>query len=132
MDLQEYGFIEVGQWRLKDSVKSGVTFKLDRYQNDRVIYAFVVDGSPRYVGICAKSTTTLKDRMSRFRGRTGGGTNARITEAIRGCLERGATVRILALKPESSLRYRGLALDLVKGLKNPLLEAIDPDWNIHK
>ena len=132
MDLQEYGFIEVGQWRLKDSVKSGVTFKVDRYQNDRVIYAFVVDGNPKYVGICDKSTTTLKDRMSRYRGRVGGGTNERIASAIRGELERGSTVKILALRPHRSIQYRGLHIDLVKGLENPLLKAIDPDSNIHK
>jgi len=132
MDLEDFGFDEVGQWRLRASVKSGVTFRLDRYQNDRVIYAFVVDGNPKYVGICDKSTTTLKDRMSRYRGRVGGSTNKRIADAIRGALQRGATVKILALRPHDSIQYRGLHIDLVKGLENPLLEAVDPDWNVHK
>ena len=132
MYLEEFGFVEVGNWLLRGSVKSGVSFELSRYHNDRVIYAFLVDGNPRYVGICDKSTTTLKDRMSRYRGRVGGGTNERIATAIRGELERGGTVKILALKPHRSIQYRGLHIDLVKGLENPLLKAIDPDWNIHK
>jgi hypothetical protein len=132
MDLEGFGFVEVGQWRLRDSPKSGVTFTLDRYQNDRVIYAFVVDGKPKYVGICDKSTTTLKDRMSRYRGMVGAGTNKRIASAIRGELERGSTVKILALRPRRSFQYSDLYVDLVKGLENPLLEAVDPDWNIHK
>ena len=121
MDLEGFGFDEVGQWRLRASVKSGVTFRLDRYQNDRVIYAFVVDGNPKYVGICDKSTTTLKDRMSRYRGRVGGGTNERIASAIRGELERGSTVKILALRPHRSIQYSDLYVDLVKGLENPSL-----------
>ena len=132
MDLKDYGFVEVGQWRLKDSVKSGVGFELSRHHNDRVVYAFVVDGDPKYVGICDKSTTTLKDRMRRYQDRAGQGTNERIADAIRGALGRRSTVKILALRPHRSIQYRGLHIDLVKGLENPLLKAIDPDWNIHK
>ena len=132
MPLEDYGFVPVGEWRLTDTVKSGITFRLDRYHNERVIYAFAVDGIPKYVGVCEKSNTTLSHRMGRYRGMVGAGTNQRIAEAIRRSLEGRGTVKIWALSPESRLKYRGLDVDLVKGLENPLLHQLDPDWNIHK
>jgi hypothetical protein len=30
MHLEDYGFVPVGEWRLKHTVKSGITFRLDR------------------------------------------------------------------------------------------------------
>jgi len=132
MDLKDFGFVEVGEWRLDESVKSGITFQLSRFQKERVLYAFAIDHEPKYIGVCDKGTTTLKDRMGRFRSRAGGATNQRIAEQIRDSLRRGAAVKILALEPDVSVRYQGLTVDLVKGLENPLLEEVGPEWNIHK
>jgi hypothetical protein len=68
--------------------------------------------------------------MSRYKDLQGAGTNKRIANKIKGCLERGKSVKIFVLKPESTLQYKGLNVDLVKGLENPLIEKLKPEWNI--
>jgi len=132
MQLNNYGFAEVGEWRLKENLKSGITFQLNNFEKERVIYAFVVDGETKYIGICDSNTTTLKSRMNRYKNLQGAGTNERIAIEIRNCLKSGKAVRIFALKPPSSLDYKDLNVDLIKGLENPLIESLRPDWNIQK
>lgn len=130
MQLSNYGFAEVGEWRLKEDLKSGITFKLNNFEKERVIYAFVVDGETKYIGVCDSSTTTLKNRMNRYKYLQGAGTNERIAIQIRNCLKSEKAVRIFALKPPSSLYYKDLNVDLIKGLENPLIETLRPEWNI--
>ena len=132
MELGNYGFVKVGEWRLKKDLKSGITFKLDNFENERVIYAFVVEGEAKYIGVCENSTTTLRDRMGRYKSLQGAGTNERIARKIKDCLGREKAVKMFALKPESILQYEGLNVDLVKGLENPLIEKLKPGWNIQK
>ena len=81
MDLRAHGFLPVGHW-MKATVKSGISFNLNACAQDRVVYAFVVDDQPTYIGICEKPTTTLKDRMKRYKYRQGGGTNKRVAGEI--------------------------------------------------
>jgi hypothetical protein len=54
MILSEYGFVEVGEWKLKEGLRSGVTFDLHNFEKERVVYAFVVDDEAKYVGVCDK------------------------------------------------------------------------------
>lgn len=133
MKLNNYGFVEVGKWKLKKSLKSGVAFELHKFKK-RVIYAFVVDDKTKYIGVCDNTNTTLKDRMSRYQGLQGAGTNERIANKIKDCLKQGKTVKIFALKPEPILqcKYKKLNVDLVKGLENPLIERLKPGWNKQK
>ena len=70
--------------------------------------------------------------MSRYQGLQGAGTNERITKKIKDCLKRGKAIKIFVLKPESTLQYKGLNVDLVKGLENPLIGRLKPEWNIQK
>lgn len=132
MKLKSYGFGQVGKWRLKKGLKSGITFELHNFENERAIYAFVVNSKVKYIGVCQNSKTHLKDRMKRYKYRTGDGANERNARKIRNCLKRGEAVKIFALKPESSLRYYGLAVDLIKGLENELIDKLHPEWNKHK
>jgi len=132
MKLDNYGLIEVGEWKLKESLKSGITFELNRFKGERVIYVFVVENEVKYIGICNNSTTTLKDRMNRYKNLQGGSTNERIVKEIKDYLKQGKDVKIFALKPDSTVQYNGLNIDLVKGLENPLIEKLKPDWNIQK
>ena len=131
MVLSDYGFVEVGKWKLESGLKSGITFELNNFEKDRVIYAFLVNDEVKYVGICANTVTTLKDRLNRYKMRQGAGTNERIANKIKECLKQGKVVKIFALKPESTLLYRGLKVDLIKGLENPLIEKLKPEWNVH-
>ncbi len=86
----------------------------------------------KYIGVCQNSTTTLKDRMGRYKSLQGAGTNERIAGKIKDCLKDGKTVKISALKPKSTLLYKGLNIDLIKGLENTLIEKLKPEWNIQK
>lgn len=129
MNLQTYGFVFSGRWEITSSVKSGVTFTLTRHTEDRVVYAFVVNDQPKYIGICEKLSTSLMERMRRYKYRQGTGTNAHVAGKIRQHLMVGKEVQILSLKPEKDLRFTGLEIDLVKGLENPLIQKFQPNWN---
>jgi len=130
--LAELGFRGVGECILDEGLKSGVRFRIGKLQDERVIYAYTVDSEVKYIGICDSTTTTLKDRMGRYQGMIGAGTNKRIAEAIKECLLEGQVVKILALKPDTELEFRGLKIDLVKGLENPVLNKVRPAWNIQR
>ena len=52
MELNNYGFVEAGNWKLKERVKSGVTFELYNFKEERVAYAFVIDDEVKYIGVC--------------------------------------------------------------------------------
>lgn len=132
MELYNLGFIEAGKWELKETLKSGISFQIYKFISERVIYAFVVDNAVKYIGICDNTNTTLKDRMSRYKGMAGSGTNERIAIKIKECLEKGKRVAIIVLNPEMELHYKSLKIDLVKGLENPLIEGLRPEWNIQK
>jgi len=139
MRLENYGFRKAGRWKLKTGLASGVTFELDDFENDRVVYSFVVGDVPKYIGICEKDHTTLRDRMERYKYLKGGSkhskkpsTNERIAKNIRQSLNSGEDVDIFALKPRKSrfrYKHKGLKIDLVKGLENPLIKELDPEWN---
>ena len=137
MELERYGFVEAGRWVLSDRVKSGIAFELNTPGDRRVVYAFVVADEPRYIGICEKDTTTLKDRLKRYKGRQGprrkrpGGenTNQRNARLIRQHLEAAEPVLIYALAPAPGCSFVDLQVDLVKGLENPLIARFEPEWN---
>lgn len=132
MESYNLGFIEVGKWELKEILKSGIAFELYKFKKERVVYAFVVDNVVKYIGVCDNTLTTLEDRLKRYKGMTGGSTNERIAISIKECLKRGKRVTIKALRPELPIQYKGLKIDLVKGLENPLIERLRPEWNIQK
>jgi hypothetical protein len=129
MTIAEYGFVTAGEWTLRPTVKSGITFKLTAFASSRVVYAFVVDDQPKYIGICEKDTTTLQDRMSRYKNQQGGGTNKRISIKIRQALSAGKAVYIFALQPDIKFDYKDLEIDTVKGLENHLIARFKPEWN---
>lgn len=129
MELTDYGFVLVGRWQECDRVLSGVRFLLTQYQQARVLYAFVVDGSPKYIGICENDKTTLKKRMENYKSRCGGVTNRSNAQRIRQCLQDGQTVEIYALQPEGEFAFADLQFDLVKALENPLIAKFKPEWN---
>ena len=137
-DLSAYGFLPAGEWILSATVRSGITYKLTAFASDRVVYSFVIDGAPKYIGICEKDTTCLKDRMGRYKNRQGrkrkraGGenTNEHVSRRIKDALTAGEKVQIVALKPAAKLTFaEELTIDLIKGLENPLIARFRPEWN---
>jgi len=120
MTLEQYGFIEVGEWHLSNSE---IKPTLDKLANERVVYAFVVDDEVKYVGICDSPKTTLKKRMGSQRY------NKCMPNLIKKEKEAEKVVKIFALKPEES-EYKGLRVDLVRGLEYPLISQLNnPEWN---
>jgi hypothetical protein len=131
MILSSYGFVKVGEWSKKRSNYSGITFNLCLYKSFRVIYSFVINNKPKYIGICDKPGRTLKDRMGGYRSYEDDSTNKRIATNIKQELIAGKRVHIYALRPTISRKYKNLTIDFVKGLENPLIEKYKSClWNI--
>lgn len=130
MVLTDFGFAEVGVWKLYSAVNSGISFTLMGMKDARVIYSFVVGDDVKYIGVCDNTRTTLTDRMGRYKNMQGAGTNERIAKRIGESLNKGIPVRIFGLSPESAVQYRVLSIDLIKGLEHPLIRFFSPEWNI--
>jgi hypothetical protein len=64
--LKKYGFVKAGEWKFGGRARSGIACMLSNFADDRVIYAFVINESVKYTGICQNLRTTLKKRMSRY------------------------------------------------------------------
>ena len=120
MTLQQYGFIEVGKWHLNGEIKPKAN--LDKLADVRVVYTFVVEGEVKYVGICDSCKTTLKKRMGSqcF--------NKSMPNLIKTALEADKVVKIFALVTEE-FEYKGLKVDLMRGLEYPLIKRMNPNWN---
>jgi len=129
MSLSTYGFVLAGEWIRRATVKSGIAYRLTAFASDRVVYAFVVDDTPKYIGICEKDTTALEDRMGRYKAQQGAGTNERISNKIKQALDQGKKVEIYVLKPATKYDFVDLQIDAVKGLENPLIARFKPEWN---
>jgi len=135
--LKHYGFEEAGYWQLSDTHKSHIRHQLTALRDRRVLYAFVRDTEVVYVGICDGQSRTLKKRMNNYQSFSSkvreGTTNRNVRGHIKAWLEGGSKVRIFGLEPTtaggSDYVHQGLAVDLVKGLENPLIEVFDPILN---
>ena len=129
--LLKYGFEKVGIWKKSSRVKSGITFEaIDSILlKSRVIYAFVCENEIKYIGICDISSTSLEDRLKRYKYMTGGGTNKCVAEKIRKCLEEGKQVEIFALKPKEKYKFIDVVVDLVRGLEYPLIREFKTNIN---
>jgi hypothetical protein len=129
--LASYGFLEAGRWSLSKAVKSGITFTLELYREERVVYAFEVADEVKYIGICREQDFKTRMRAYQNQGaqKKGGSTNKHVATRIRECLEAGQDVNILALKPNQSIKFHDLDIDLIAGLEKPLINLCDPDWN---
>ena len=122
MILESYGFVEAGKWHLAERRKSKIEARLSRFADKRAVYAFVVDNEVKYIGICDNPETTLKKRMGSQRF------NKNMPELIVKALKADEAVKIFALVPEE-FKYKGLKVDLVRGLEYPLIEQLNPKWN---
>lgn len=123
--LLEIGFECAGHWHLNGEQ---LGFKLDRFQSRKnILYAFVVDGTVKYVG---KTVQSLHGRMCGYKnpGRTQS-TNIKNNEHIRLLLRAGDDVEIHAL-PDSGLhRYGDFHLNLSAGLEDSIIKVLNPEWN---
>ena len=103
-----------------------------KYEDERVLYAFQSDKDIKYIGICDNTSTTLKDRMTRYQGMSGSGANERIAGLIRDELNKGCNVDIYVLLPNGVYTYKDFNIDMIKGLEFPLIGKLKPHWNKQK
>jgi hypothetical protein len=131
LNLSDYGFAEVGEWKTDLKLNSSIRHELSSpLRKARVIYAFEAEDEVKYIGICEEFNTTLENRMDRYQSQAGGTTNKRIANEIGTLLEDGKPVKIFALRPEPVRQYVDLTVDMVRGLEKPLIEKFNPPWNI--
>lgn len=124
--LTEIGFRLVGTWRLEDDA-----LRLDLHDGSisgNTLYAFVVDGSTKYIG------KTVQPLVKRLYGYTNPGptqtTNQRGNKHLRMSLANGSQVEVYALPDNGLIHYGAFHLNLAAGLEDSLVSTLQPEWNI--
>ncbi|MFB6158338.1 MAG: hypothetical protein ABEJ95_01615 [Candidatus Nanohalobium sp.] len=122
-NLEDYGFVKSGNFYLENGK---VDFDLNANSSKEAVYVITSDGVPMYIG---KTNKTLKTRITGYKNpHESQKTNEKIKEKITEKLESGSEVGIWSLSP-NQISYRGLELDMVRALENPLIQKFDPEWN---
>lgn len=122
--LLQSGFSLLGEWLpLTDG-----EFELSaRAPADAGVYAFVVEGRIRYVGL---TQTGLRTRMSHYRrGHVRQPTSARVKGLIVKALAEGKAVTVMIAIPEPT-EWNGLPVNTAAGLEAGLIRMIRPEWNM--
>jgi hypothetical protein len=124
--LLNVGFQTAGEWILQ-----GGRLRFDIRQHgsqENVLYAFVCDGTVKYVG---KSTQKLRARMAGYSspGPTSS-TNQRVKQLIVSLLMSGVTVEVLALPDSGLMHYGPFHLNLAAGLEDSIIRQLAPEWNV--
>lgn len=122
--LLERGFSLLGEWLpLADG-----EFELSaRAPAEAGVYAFVVEGRIRYVGL---TQTGLRTRMSHYRrGHVRQRTSARVKGQIAKALAEGKAVTVMIAIPEPT-EWNGLPVSTAAGLEAGLIRMIRPEWNM--
>jgi hypothetical protein len=122
--LVEAGFVRIGQW----TSISGEAFELDCIvPAEAGVYAFVVDGIIRYIGLTQRG---LRGRMAHYvRGHVRQRTSARVKGLILAALGAGSKIEVLIATPEPS-EWNGLPVLTAPGLEAGLIRMIQPEWNM--
>lgn len=118
------GFIRIGEW----TSVSEEGFVLDTSApREPGVYAFVVDGVIRYIGLTQRG---IRGRMAHYvRGHSRQRTSARIKGRILEALAKGSRVEVLAATPEST-EWNGLPVLTAPGLEAGLIRLVQPEWNM--
>lgn len=137
--LKSLGFVKIGEWNISaknnDSIVPSIN---ENYAKKRVIYAFVVAKSVKYIGIVKSEKRTLEDRLNEYRTPNTNGkgsTNREIGNKVIDTLKT-KSVEIYALDPNTNLPeaalYNGLQIDLISGLESSLISKFnlkENGWN---
>lgn len=93
----------------------------------KVLYAFVSDGTVLYIG---KTVRALKQRMHGYRRPVATqSTNIKGNRLILELLASGRPVEVYALPDTGLLYYGGFHVNLAAGLEDSLVAALQPPWN---
>lgn len=125
--LLSIGFEVAGHWSLADNA-TRIQIEFVRHaRQENILYAFVCDGTVRYVG---KTTGSLARRMNGYRNAAPGQvTNFRNKAHLVEALRDGKAVDVLAL-PDSGLMHYGIFhLNLAAALEDDIIRRLSPAWN---
>lgn len=123
--LLDAGFQHVGEWR---SLVSGEFELTAPAPKEPGVYAFVVDGEVRYVGL---TLATLHRRLMQYRrGHERQRTSARVKGLIAAALAVGQRVEVIVATPAAQT-WNGLPVNTSAGLEAGLIRKILPAWNMH-
>ena len=122
--LLKAGFRHLGEWQLAGQGELELNAQAPIEPG---VYAFLVDGWVRYVGL---TQTGLRARMGHYRrGHKRQRTSARVKVLIADALAEGKTVRVLIATP-GPLEWNGLPVITAAGLEAGLIRMMRPDWNM--
>lgn len=124
--LIEIGFKKVGVWSL---VEHELQLTLESEENTQnVLYCFVIDGIPMYVG---KTVQPLKKRMYGYlRPGPSQSTNIKNNAYLKNALLNGSKVQLFVLPDNGLLHFGAFHLNLAAGLEDSILRTISPEWNL--
>jgi hypothetical protein len=118
------GFRHIGEWRSAGDGEFELTAPTPAEPG---VYAFIVDGWVRYVGL---TQTGLRTRMGHYRrGHKRQRTSARVKALIAAAIAEGREVKVLVATPEP-LAWNGLPVNTAAGLEVGLIRLIRPEWNM--
>ncbi|ESY01398.1 GIY-YIG nuclease family protein [Mesorhizobium sp. LNJC405B00] len=121
--LTDAGFERLGTWVTDGAGGIALDTSAPR---DAGVYAFVVDGLIKYIGV---SRAGIRSRMSNYRlGQMGQKTSARVNQVINEHVTAGTVVEIYIAMPPA-LEWNGLPVITAAGLEAGLIKMIQPPWN---
>lgn len=125
--LIDIGFEEVGYWYLKDNK---ISYDIVSSGKTNILYAYIIDSEVMYVG---KSSRTLKARLENYKNpESSQKTNMRVNSLIKESLISGKQVTIYEYSKDSDLWIGVFKVDISAGLEGPIIQIINPKWNIQK
>lgn len=120
--LTDLGFEKAGSFSIEDAVLS-LGLDLSYAEQEELLYCFVMNGLPVYVG---KTVKPLKERMMQYeRGDRSQKTNHRINKKIVEALKQDNKIEIYVLTFSERETYRGFRLNLAAGLEDSLIRHVD-------
>lgn len=122
--LIEAGFRWAGRWETPDGAGIVRCFDVDRKPG---VYAYAVNGTVTYVGSAQRG---LHNRFRSYEISKTKKTATRIRREILTSLALGNAVDVYLLPAPPALQWNGLPVDLIAGIEDGLIRAINPPWNI--
>lgn len=122
--LLDAGFRWAGRWESPDGASIARGFDVDRKPG---VYVYAVNGMVMYVG---SAQNGLHNRFRNYETSKTKRTAMRIRREILASLALGNAVDVYLLPAPLALRWNGLPVDLIAGIEDGLIRAINPPWNI--
>ncbi len=131
-DLEEIGFLKVGEWILLENGKIDFRLDKDKQYVDDILYAFESLGIVKYIGITER---TLKSRMINYKSgheenRSSGATNRKVNKEIKKLLIQNKAVFIYILSGIAPCDYYGFRISLSTGIEKTLINNFDESGNV--